>query len=94
MKKEHVAGQKKAGDIMMYALSTCIWCRRTKEFLDRLGVEYYYADVDMLEGEDREKAEAEIEKWNPAGSFPTIVLNNSECVVGYKPEDLKAKLGL
>ena len=41
---------------MLYALSTCVWCRRTKQLLDQLGVEYDYVDVDLLEGGDKTTA--------------------------------------
>jgi glutaredoxin-related protein len=40
----------KRRNIKLYALSTCIWCRKTKEFLDKSGVEYEYVYVDELEG--------------------------------------------
>jgi len=33
----HVDG-KKAGHIVIYALSTCPWCKKTKKLLDDLGV--------------------------------------------------------
>jgi glutaredoxin len=92
MKKEHVAGKKK-GDVMLFALSTCGWCRKTKEFLNELGIDYNYVYVDLAEGKEQEEIENELEKWNPEGSFPTIVINNKECIVGYKPDDLKKKLG-
>ena len=37
---------KNVGDIFMYALSTCVWCRRTKALLNELGIAYQYVDVD------------------------------------------------
>ena len=52
---KHVSG-KKGGTIMLYALSTCGWCAKTKRLLDDLGVEYHYEYVDHLQGEEREKA--------------------------------------
>jgi len=89
---KHVAGKKK-GDIILYALSTCIWCRRTKSLLDELGVEYKYVDVDMLEEDEKDSVKKEIKKWNPECSFPTMVIDNNSCVVGYEPEKLKQKFG-
>ena len=64
MKVEHVDGENK-GDILLYALSTCGWCRKTREFLDDLGVEYSYIYMDHLEGAEREKNMEELTKWNP-----------------------------
>ena len=61
MKIEHVKGKNK-GKIILYALSTCGWCRKTKEFLNDLGVGYDFIYVDYLEGDDRDKTMDEIEK--------------------------------
>ncbi len=93
MTLQHVAG-KKAGDIKIYALSTCPWCKKTKALLDTLGVDYYFVDVDLLTGKDREQAVADVKKWNPNVSFPTIVINNAKCIVGFKESDIKEALAL
>lgn len=88
---KYVAGKNK-GKIMLYALSTCIWCRKTKNLLNELGVEYSYIDVDLLEGEEKEKVKKEIEKWNPALSFPTIVIDDKKCIIGFKEKEIKELL--
>ena len=93
MKIEHVKGENK-GKIMLYALSTCGWCRKTKEFLTKLGVSYDYIFVDYLEGDDRESIMDDITKWNPRRSFPTIVINDKDCIVGYKEDKIKEALGI
>ncbi|OGF50911.1 MAG: NrdH-redoxin [Candidatus Firestonebacteria bacterium GWA2_43_8] len=93
MEVNHVKG-KKAGEVMLYTLSTCIWCKKTKAFLNELGVEYYYIDVDTITKEEKEKISEEVEKWNAAVSFPTIVINNKEAVLGYQPDEIKEKLKL
>lgn len=91
MKIEHVKGENK-GKIMLYALSTCGWCKKTKKLLDDLGVEYHYIYVDHLEGNEKEKTMEEIMKWNPRCSFPTVVINNKKCIVGFKEEKIKEAL--
>jgi len=88
---EHVKGENK-GKIMLYALSTCGWCKKTKKLLDELGVEYNYTYVDYLNGNEKEKTMEEIMKWNPRCSFPTVVINDKECIVGFKEEKLKEAL--
>lgn len=91
MDVKHVEGEKK-GKIMLYAISTCVWCKKTKKLLNSLDVDYYYVDVDLLSEEDKEKAEKEVEKWNPLCSFPTIVINDEECVAGYDEEEIRNKI--
>lgn len=90
---EHVGG-KNAGKLMLYALSTCIWCRKTKQLLTDLGVEYDYVFVDLLQGQEKEQTIAMIEKWNPDCSFPTLVINDSKCIVGFKENEIKEALKL
>ena len=87
----HVPG-KKSAHIMIYALSTCGWCQKTKKLLNDLGVEYEYEDVDQLQGTEREMAIQEIMKWNPSGNFPTIVIDNKKCIVGFMENDIKEAL--
>jgi glutaredoxin len=86
MKMNHVAG-KKRGHILLYALSTCVWCRKTKGLLDQLGVEYNYIDVDLLEGEERTKATEDVKKLNPRCSFPTLAIDD-QCIVGFDEQKI------
>lgn len=88
MDLKHVAGKKK-GDIMLYALSTCVWCKKTKKLLNELGVDYNYIDVDLLEGAKKEKAKEEVMRWNPKCSFPTLVIDNEKCITGYDEKKIK-----
>jgi len=89
----HVAG-KKAGHLVLYALSTCPWCKKTKKLLDDLGVEYDFADVDLLTGDDKDEAVKIIKKWNPRSSFPTLVVNDSLCIVGFEEDKIRKTLKL
>lgn len=89
---KHISGKKK-GNILMFAISTCMWCRKTKKLLGELGVDYDYVDVDLLPDEEKEEVEKKIGKWNPSVSFPTIVIDDKECIVGFRPEEIKEKIG-
>jgi glutaredoxin len=91
MALNHVAGKKKA-KIMLYALSTCGWCKKTKALLNELGVEYDYTDVDQLKGEEQKAAVKEIMKFNPETNFPTMVINSKKCIVGFKEDDIREAL--
>jgi glutaredoxin-like protein NrdH len=79
---------------MLYALSTCGWCKKTKAFLDENGIAYNYVYVDLLKGEEKENALAQVRKWNPRSSFPTIVIDDRESIAGFKEDRLKEVLGL
>ena len=88
---EHVNGKKK-GNIMLYALSTCGWCAKTKELLRALGVEFNYVYVDLLEEKEQDDAMNEVERWNPKGSFPTLVIRDMICIVGFREDEIREAL--
>ena len=87
----HVPGRK-SRQVMLYALSTCGWCQKTKKLLDDLGVEYDYEYVDLLDGAEKEKAMQKVTEWNPRCSFPTLVLDNEKCVIGFKELEIRGAL--
>ncbi len=91
MNAVHVRG-KNAGKIILYTLSTCGWCRKTKELLRELGVAYDYIDTDRLVGKEKDDARKEVEKWNPSCSFPTLVVNDQFCIVGFNKDKIKEAL--
>lgn len=77
------------GDIMLYTLSTCVWCKKMKRWLKTRGYAYSYVDVDQEKGPDKEATIEEVKRWNPKCSFPTIVVDQKACIVGFKPDKLK-----
>ena len=93
MNLEHVPG-KNIGNIVLYALSTCGWCHKTKALLDSLGIEYSFVYVDLLSKEDKEATLSTVTKFNPARTFPTVVINDKDCVVGFREDQLKSVLKL
>lgn len=90
MKFEHVAGKDK-GKVSLFALSTCIWCKKTREFLSSLGIAFDYIYVDLLKGEERAEAIAEVKKYNSSLSFPTLVIGEKS-IVGLKEKEIREAL--
>lgn len=93
MKCETVPGKKTTHHVKIYTLSTCGWCKKTKELLKTLEIAYEYVDVDTLKGEDYTEATDEIKKYNPYRTFPTIVIDHGKQVIlGFKEKEIKEKL--
>ena len=84
----HVPGKNK-GEVMIYTLSTCGWCKKTKTLLKDLGVEYHYIDVDLLEGDEQDEVVEKMGKYNPGTNFPTLVLGNGKVIVGFKEDEIR-----
>ena len=80
--------------VKLYALSTCGWCKKARRFLDAHNVDYQCEYVDLLIGAERARCMAELERWNPRRSFPTVVVDDTEVVVGFKESRLREVLGL
>jgi len=87
----HITGNYK-GNLILYALSTCIWCKKTKTLLENLGIDFYYIDVDLLEEAEKVRITNELKIWNPQSSFPTLVINHEKCIVGFSEEKIRMEL--
>lgn len=88
---EHVEGRDR-GKVVLYALSTCGWCAKTKELLHDLGVDFQFVYVDLLPDEEIEAALQEVERYNPIGSFPTLVINDSQVIAGFREDEIREAL--
>lgn len=84
---------KDVGDVFMFALSTCIWCRKTKALLNELGIAYRYVDVDLSDGDDRKEVMDALTRWNKARSFPTLVVNEERAIIGFSEEAIRELAG-
>ena len=83
-----------ARKVKLYAISTCGWCKKTKKFLNENNVEFEFEDVDLLEGEDKERAREEVGRHNPRKSYPTIIIDDEVVIVGFDVDKLKEALGI
>jgi glutaredoxin-like protein NrdH len=88
---EHVNGTNK-GTVMLYALSTCGWCRMTRELLSNMGVEFSYVYVDLLSGDELSQVTGDLRKFNTKNSFPTLVINNSKVIIGFRNDEIAEAL--
>ena len=90
MSMTHVDGRD-AGQVTLFALSTCVWCRKTRNLLDEIGVAYDYEYVDLLVGPARTDAMNTVRKWNAACSFPTLIIGD-KCIVGFMEDKIREEL--
>ncbi len=88
MQFSKVSGKKNSHKVILYALSTCVWCKMTKQFLKDNSVEYEYLDIDLLEEEDKDKIRNEIYKRSGNVSFPTIIVDDKDIITGFKKDEI------
>jgi glutaredoxin len=92
MEKIRVNGKNKAHRVLMYAISTCAWCKMTKEFLKENDIDYEYVDVDLTSDEDHEKIRKEITRLGASPSYPTIIVDGKTVITGFRKDKIKEAL--
>ena len=79
--------------VEFFALSTCGWCRKTREWLDSNRVDYDIVYVDQVKGDEREAAKQRVLEFVDRLSFPVIIVNDgAEIIHGFKPDQFEEKL--
>ena len=76
----------------MYALSTCAWCKRTKQFLKSNSVEFEFVDIDLCDEDDKEKIRQDITNHGGSLSYPTIIVDDKRVITGYDEAQIKEAL--
>ena len=92
MKTTRVPGTNKKHKVLIYALSTCVWCKKTKQLLKDNGVEYEYVDIDMCNPKDQEEIRNEIRKRGGNIGFPTVIIDGKAMIIGYREDQIKEAL--
>ena len=92
MKTVRVSGRNNKHKVLLYALSTCAWCKLTKKFLRENEIEYEYVDVDLCEDEDKEKIKKDILNKGGDLSYPTIIVDGKILITGFRKDKLKEAL--
>jgi len=77
--------------VKLYALSTCPWCKKAKQYFDQKQISYEFIEVDLLEGEEEDKALKEVRFLVGDAVFPVTVIGE-EIILGYKPDDFEEAL--
>jgi glutaredoxin-like protein NrdH len=94
MQFSKVSGQRSQHSVVVYALSTCAWCRMTKQFLKDNDVEYEYIDVDLCQEEDKQKIREHIQSKGGPLSYPTIIVDDNVLITGFRADKIREALGL
>lgn len=80
-------------NVTLYALSTCGHCKSTKSLLNKNDIKYDMYEVDTCPADQRGKLIDEVRKYNPATSFPTLLIGD-KVIVGYREKEIKEALGI
>jgi glutaredoxin-like protein NrdH len=89
-----VSGNKNDHKVTVYALSTCVWCKMTKQFLNDNGIAYEFVDVDLLDEKDKSKVHETILSKGGSLSYPTTIVDDKTVITGFRKDQLKEALGI
>lgn len=92
MQFSKVSGERNKHNVVLYALSTCAWCKMTKQFLKDNDVEFKYIDVDLCEEEDKQKIRKHIQSKGGSLSYPTTIVDENVIITGFRKDKLKEVL--
>jgi len=89
-----VPGKHNKHKVLLYAISTCGWCKRAKKFLNENNVEYEYLDIDTCSTEDKNTSMQDILSRGGRLAYPTIIIDDELLLTGPTPEKLREVLQL
>jgi glutaredoxin len=87
-----VDGNRKKPKLFLYTLSTCGWCKKTKEYLRENGMAYEYIDVDKVTQDDQKQVITELKKRNVPLAFPIIIVDDEQVISGFKKQAIEEAL--
>ncbi len=85
--------RKQTNEIFVFAISTCMWCKRGKQWLKDRGYQYSYLDIDKIPVEEKNKLKEEIkEVFGVHPRFPFVVVDKTQWNAGYNPNQWEEML--
>lgn len=78
--------------VSMYTLSTCPWCRKTKNFFTEHNIPFDFIDYDLADATTQSRIIEELDA-NGANGFPYVKIDNN-VIVGYNPNRYAELIGL
>lgn len=94
MQTTKVEGSNSKNKVFLYTISTCGWCKKTKELLKENNIAYEYIDLDKCSKDDQRTAIGELKEKNLPVAFPVIVINDDSVIQGFKKDDILEALKL
>ncbi|MEM3659747.1 MAG: glutaredoxin family protein [Thermoproteota archaeon] len=92
MKATKVKGKSNKHKVLLYALTTCVWCKKAKKLLADNSIEYEYVDVDLCSDEEYEQIRDDITRRGGHVSFPTLIIDDEKLITGFDEDEIREAL--
>jgi glutaredoxin-like protein NrdH len=90
-KMVHVTGENH-GLVILVGRTTCPWCMKTKELLANMSVDYYWIDLNLLDGAETAQVLEAVKVCGQTNSVPILLINGDTCILGYQEEQIREAL--
>ncbi len=81
-----VNGNKTSQKISLFTLSTCMWCKKTKKYLNDNNIKYRFIDVDKIDKNIKKEILDCLRKaFKERIAFPFLIVDDQP-IIGYNPE--------
>ena len=87
-----VPGKNNKHRVLLYALSTCVWCKRVKKFFQEYEIQYDFFNVDLHGESEREEVTTDILRRGGRLSYPTIIIDDKTLITGFNENELREVL--
>lgn len=78
------------GEIVIYALSTCAFCKKALKFLRENSICFSYVYIDEFDFDKKSKIKGELkEKYKKDIGFPFLILDGTKVIVGFTEDEYK-----
>ncbi|WP_455279814.1 glutaredoxin family protein [[Eubacterium] cellulosolvens] len=77
--------------IVVYGLSTCPWCRKTKQYFADMQIDFDYTNYDLANQEEQSKIMQNMKELGGGNAFPFIKIGE-EVIIGYNPDKFSTLL--
>lgn len=77
MEPKTVSGNLQKHDVMLYTISTCIWCVRLKNKLKSRDIQFKYIDIDLIPHTEKERMKRQLREIKPRLAFPMMFVDDN-----------------
>ena len=83
---QEVNGKNDKQDVSIFTLSTCMWCKKCKRYLNEREIKYKYIDIDKITPDQKSQILQYLrENYKPDRiSYPFLICDD-KFVIGYDP---------
>jgi glutaredoxin-like protein NrdH len=90
-----VPGDSTGHDLMLFALSTCGFCKSAIAFLKEHSVQYTLAYIDRMPVQTKKRVKEEFsERFQTRMLYPTMIIDGKDTLIGFIEESWKKSLDL